>query len=186
MSPASALCPSPRPSATPAAIAMTFFSAPPISTPTTSCVPYRRKYGARKSACTRLDDLRVRRCDADGRRQLARHLDAKLGPDSTPTRTRAPNSCSTISDRRNSVSCSSPLVALTTIGVRRNKAAPPGEGPRRMPCDGMAATTRSASASASSRSAVTFRRGWKGDVGKIDRVRAPRAQVGDERRVASP
>ena len=41
--PACALCPSARPSATPAAMAMMFFSAPPISTPTTSLVPYNRK-----------------------------------------------------------------------------------------------------------------------------------------------
>ena len=39
MSPASALWPSPSPSTSPAAMAMTFFSAPPISTPTTSLVP---------------------------------------------------------------------------------------------------------------------------------------------------
>ena len=52
MSAASALCPSPADSTTPAAIAMMFLSAAPISTPTTSSDPYSRKYELRNSSCT--------------------------------------------------------------------------------------------------------------------------------------
>ena len=86
ISAASALCPSPSPSTTPAAIAMMFFSAPPISTPTTSSLPYSRKYGPRNSRLHELD----RRGVAATRRgprsaAAARPRRAKLGPDSTTT-----------------------------------------------------------------------------------------------------
>ena len=50
---ASALSPHPSPAATPAASAMTFFSAPPNSTPITSSLVYTRKYGAIKASCTK-------------------------------------------------------------------------------------------------------------------------------------
>ena len=50
---ARALGPSPRPSTTPAAMAITFFIAPPTSTPMTSSLAYSLKYEpARNSCCT--------------------------------------------------------------------------------------------------------------------------------------
>ena len=85
---------------------------------------------------------------------------AQLGPDSTATPTAGPHSCSMTSDMRNSVSCSSPFVALTTVdpwrmcGAARRKTS-------REPCDGTAATTSSLTASASARSRVTRRFGGK-------------------------
>ena len=86
MSAAIALCPRPRLSTTPAAIATTFLSAPPISTPATSSVAYSRSDGPRNSL---LDEARR----LGGRSTPPRPPSAarprprprSVGPDSTAT-----------------------------------------------------------------------------------------------------
>ena len=154
MSAASALCPSPSPSTTPAAIAMMFFSAPPISTPATSSLPYRRKYGPRNSACTSSVAARFDDAASTAVGSCCATSDAKLGPERTTTGC-APTSCSMTSDIRSSVPPSRPFVALTrtaplnTCGAAARRTA-------RHPCDGMATTTRSVPSSAVSSECVTL------------------------------
>ena len=79
------LSPKPMPSAIPTASAMTFFTAPPSLTPTTSTLVYGRKYGARPR-------LRPVRRPAGRRRQprwrsagWAAISAARLGPETTAT-----------------------------------------------------------------------------------------------------
>jgi hypothetical protein len=137
-------------------MAMMFLSAPPISTPTTSSVPYSRKYGARNSACTRSTTCGSREAIDTAVGSSRASSIAKLGPDSTATRAAGAHSCSITSEMRNSVWPSSPFVALTTVAPRRISGAAL-RSTSRVPCEGTAAITRSLRLSASLRSPVTRR-----------------------------
>ena len=113
MSAAIALCPRPRLSTTPAAIATTFLSAPPISTPATSSVAYSRSDGPRNSCWTR----RAASADGDATTTAvgspAATSAANVGPDSTATGRVGPASSAITCDIGKSVPCSRPLAALT-------------------------------------------------------------------------
>ena len=154
ISAARAFWPRPRPSATPDAMAMTFFIAPPISTPITSSLPYRRRYGLRNSAWT----SSVAGASADAASTAVGSCCAtsiaKLGPDSTTTGRPAPASSATTSDMRSSVSVSSPFAALTSTTPDGICGAAARTTPRQ-PCDGIARTITSAPATASAARAST-------------------------------
>src|SRR6185503_3433724 len=161
MSPACAFRPRPRPSATPAAMAMTFFSAPPISTPTTSLVPYSRKYGARKSACTcsttavfadALGGAKLLLRDL-GRSKQRVLLEALRGAD----------------DNR--------------VGAHERRG-PPQHVPHAVRWDGRHDYVHLVERLLEIRR--DLQSGRERDVGEVDRVGAARAEVRDERGVASP
>ena len=177
ISAASALCPRPRPSTTPAAIAMTFFS-----------------------AAADLDADRRRRCRRAGKsgrgtppaRARSPHVVddaattavgsccatsiAKLGPEQHDDRMRrGPASCAITSDIRSNVSGFEPLGGADDDGARGRCAAQPLGSRRGTPCDGMrrhdearVATARRAS------SCVTATLGGQRHVRQVHRVGAAR------------
>ena len=84
ISAARALWPKPRPSLAPAAIASTFLTAPPISTPAMSSLSYARSVlAAQQRAATSARERRVGRRDGDRGRQAARDFlgEARSGDD---------------------------------------------------------------------------------------------------------
>jgi hypothetical protein len=113
--------PYPRPSTMPAAIAITFLSAPASSTPTTSVLEYARKAGSRPALHV-LGDRELRRGHDHGRR-LALH---DLGGEgrARERRQRPPGaSWAATSLMRSSVSSSSPFV-VETIARPAGSAGP--------------------------------------------------------------
>ena len=77
MSPACALCPRPSPSATPAAMAMTFFKRAANFDADDIARSVQPKVRRAEIGLHGFHHVRIRRRDADGRRQLARHLGRK-------------------------------------------------------------------------------------------------------------
>ena len=151
--PARALFPRPSDSTTPAAIAMTFLSAPPSSTPMTSLLAYSRKYLDRNSSCTSFsrDGSLDATSTAVGNSRATSA--AKLGPESTATGFAPPISSSITCDIRLILPGSRPFVALT-IGTSPGRKALACWITVRVPCDGTAATTHVDPTNASSRDAV--------------------------------
>ncbi len=180
-----ALGPSPMPSTTPAAMAITFFNAPPISTPTTSSLPYTRRKRPRNSSCT---SATVRASAAATTTAVGMPLatsDAKLGPDRTATGHASPTASPSSCDMRSNVPSSSPLVVLTIV-------APDGREGRaasitcRRPCDGTATMMSSAPSSALAEIACCGDRRRQFDSRQVDRIFTPPLDFGRQRSVASP
>ena len=111
---ARALSPRPSPSLIPAASAMTFFTAPPISTPVTSSLEYTRRAPPCRS-CAVIPanfpsfDARV---NATGRPRATSA--AKLGPDNAPRGCPAVRIAAAIWWGNRAVSCSKPLQSQIT------------------------------------------------------------------------
>ena len=127
-------------------MAIVFFNAPPISTPTTSPLPYSLSVFERKCAwidSTAADDSPAATMAVGNSRASSM---AKLGPEST-TMAAAGHSTRSNSDIRSIEPSSRPLAALISVrpGAIRGLAA---RATARMPCDGTAITTNSAPARA--------------------------------------
>ena len=174
ISAASALWPRPRPSTTPAAIAMMFFRAPPISTPTTSALPYNRSAAERNSCLHVFDGARGRRRDDHRRRQLARELQRRSWDRTAPRSQPVGSSDAITSDIRSSVSCFEPLGRAhdQRVGATRGGAA--CRSTCRSPCDGTARTTTRVISERRWQRIRRRQRVGKVDVRQVDGVGAPR------------
>ena len=147
MSAAIALWPMPRPSTTPAAIAMTFFSAPPNSTPATSSLAVQPEGRPLEPLLDASPSPRIGRGDDHRRRQAARHLRAR----SWDPRGRRPDGRRDLLGHH--LRHAGERVVLEPFGRadehrarRRNGRA--SRSTCRMPCEGTAAITMGAPSSA--------------------------------------
>ena len=148
ISAASALCPRPSPSTTPAAIAMMFLSAPPISTSDHVGASIEPERWRAELVLHAVRPRGVRRCDHDCRRQLARELGGETGAGEDRRR------CHMRKLRGNDLATSAARALFESL--RRADDERSGGTSRaasfstaRRPCDGTATTTTSASSSAS-------------------------------------
>ena len=91
-----------------------------------------------------------------------------------------------ISDTRNSVSCSRPFVALTTIAPGADERRGALAGSSRVPCDGTAAHDELGAAQRLVEVRGDAQPVGKRDVRQVHRIRAARAHVGDQRGIARP
>ncbi len=124
---ATALSPNPSPEHAPAAIAMTFLSAPPNSTPNTSCVVYARKLPLLTAFCNDMQSVLsypARLTEVANPRATS---NANDGPDKKHERlcAHAPNVESMSSDIVMSVSFSMPFVAHIIAASRGKCGASP-------------------------------------------------------------
>ena len=144
----SALFPSPSPSTIPAAMATTFFSAPPISTPITSLVTFTRSVGEAKTCCTNLACL----SSSDAATRLVGRPSitslAKLGPDSATRGWSSPSALSRTSCMVRQEVTSRPLLTETT-GTRGGTWSFTFSTKEVLAWTGMAQTMRSQPSSAS-------------------------------------
>ena len=137
---------------------MTFFSAPPSSTPTTSSCVYTRK---RSDENARLHDRgELRSADAARPRRRARRPRSRSWAESA-TASCSGSSVSTTSVIIASVSRSIPLLA-TTIVASSGTASAWLRSRSRSTCDGGTYVTTSASRTAARRSSVARRPAWSG------------------------
>ena len=149
-----AFSPNPSPAAIPLASAMTFFTEPPNSAPTTSVPVYGRKYGDRQARWTISalpSSAQAIRVAAGWRWAISR---ARFGPDTTTIRSReTPATSSMTSLIRLVVPSSMPFISETSSAcgsIIETQCARFS----RSTCDGMASTTMSAPRSASAASVV--------------------------------
>ncbi len=112
------LSPKPIPSAMPTASAMTFLTAPPSSTPTTSVWVYGRKYGAEHAAATcSATSASVQATTVAVGCRAAISL-ARFGPDTTAMRPGdLPVTSAITSLMRRSEPCSTPFMRLTSTAA---------------------------------------------------------------------
>ena len=180
-----ALCPNPSDSIPPAAMAMTFFIAPPISTPTTSSLAYSRKRSDRKSCCTAATASARRPATTTAVGTPRATSAAKLGPESTVTGRAPPTSSAMTSDIRSRVPSSIPFAALMTVASDRTCGAA-RRSTWRAPCDGTAATTVHGTIDG----ILEDHRGVHGprqlDAGQIHFVAAAGGHLTDESRIPPP
>ena len=140
------LSPSPIPLAIPTASAMTFFTAPPSSQPTTSGLVYGRKYGAWQEPCSSLAASSSGQATTEAACWRAAISPDRLGPEITATRSAGTPSTSVITWLiRLQLPSSMPFMRLTSSapdGIRSAQSA------RFCRSDwaGTASTTRSAPA----------------------------------------
>ena len=155
ISEARVLSPKPSPSAMPQASAMTFFTAPPSSQPTTSGFVYGRKYGVWQAACSasaRSASVQAMTVAAGCSSAISR---ARFGPDSTATRSGpAPVTSQMTSLIRFVVPSSMPFIRRQQRRVRRQQRRPAGRG-----CPAATATARPARRSSAPSSASAGVRG---------------------------
>ena len=148
------LSPKPIPSAIPQASAITFFTAPPSSQPTTSPFVYGRRYGVKQARCTtpaRSGSAQATTV-ADGCSSAISR--ARLGPVTTATRSGPQPTTSPITSLiRLALPSSMPFIRLTRVARRSTAGAQPPRLSRSV-CAGSASTTMSAPASASPGSVV--------------------------------
>src|SRR5258708_2516272 len=153
ISAARVLYPRPRPSRMPVASAMTFFSAPPSSTPMTSVDEYTRNCGVEKICCASRAISSVSAAATTAVGWPLKTSCAKDGPDTTaigvPDSRASLNTSLIVASR----SGSSPLVTLIT-SAWLIIAFPASVITARTACDGAADTTTSACRTASRRSPV--------------------------------
>ena len=97
---ARAFIPNPKPSPIPAAIANTFFTAPPSSTPIKSSLAYTRIFPWWNAVCTRWQNSGAVLATVKAQGKPSPTSRAKLGPDKTPT------ACAWVANR----SCSRPTI----------------------------------------------------------------------------
>ena len=146
---ARALYPHPSPSLTPAAMAITFFTAPPTSTPTTSEVVYTRNLEEEKTLCTLAATVSVVAAAVTAVGRPHATSAAKLGPDNTTTRALrgSPSTSASTALMVCKVSSSIPLVVLTISGTLCKEDAI-ALVTARIAWEGTASTTSSASVTA--------------------------------------
>ena len=113
---AKALLPRPNPWQTPAPMATTFLTAPPISTPIGSELVYSRKVAPEKAFCTAAAAPQPVDATTSAVGSPRATSFAKVGPESTETLgvNLLPTTCSMTCDMRSREPVSSPFVALTS------------------------------------------------------------------------
>ena len=148
--------PSPSPSHAPAAIAMTFFTAPPSSTPVTSTLVYSRNVGPENSSCTLAVSSRSAEAITTAVGSLLATSRANEGPESaaTPGVNFTETTCAMSSVIRSRVLSSRPLVALTKT-ILGSRCGSMRVYTARACAEGITPRTMSACRSAEPRSPVT-------------------------------
>ena len=149
-----------NPSAMPAAMAITFFSGPPSSQPTTSSFLYTRNQRELNSGCSERDTWGSGIAITAAAAMPCRISRAMLGPASSPAGCPGSSSAMTWVMRR-CVFCSRPFTRLTT-GTQGRRWREAASSEARTPCDGTPMTRTSQLDTASSSEAVARSAGFSG------------------------